>query len=46
MDIKLHKEDLLSVVVSTSRLNPKLALRLLLFSQGPLILAIFFIVQV
>ena len=42
MDIKLHEEDLLSVVVSTSRLNPELAHRLLHFSQGPLILVLDF----
>lgn len=41
MDIKLHKGDLLSVVVSTCRLDHKFARRLLHFCQGPLMLAFF-----
>ena len=41
MGIELHKEDLLSVVVSTSKLDPSFAHRLLHFTQGLLILALF-----
>jgi hypothetical protein len=37
LDIKLHKEDLLSVVVSTCRLDPIMANEVLQFSQGPFI---------
>ena len=36
MDTKLPKEDLLSMVVSTCRLNTKVALKVLHFSQGTL----------
>ena len=40
MDIKLHKEDLLSMLVSTTRLDTKVAHGVLHFSQSTLVLAI------